>query len=158
MKKKFITGIILICSLSFLMLGCGSSENKSNDKENNISDVITKEDKEAPNKVSKTETKVKEVENKVDEVETKVEKDSKKVNTSEEAMNKIVALNDLSELKDSKLSFMEFDRKPAGKEGYSFQVGINGETRFETIGYYFVSTEGETYKINLITDEFEPIS
>jgi hypothetical protein len=77
--------------------------------------------------------------------------------TSEEAIKKIKGLNDLSEVRNLNLSFIPNDYKPFDLQGYGFQVGINGDLKFETIGYYFVSSIGKTFK-QIYTGEYEPVN
>lgn len=77
--------------------------------------------------------------------------------TIEMAIEKIKALNDLSHVRNLKLSFIPNEYKPWDLDGYGFQVGINGDLKFETIGYYFVSSLGKTFK-QISTGEYEPVN
>ena len=77
--------------------------------------------------------------------------------TTEMAIEKIMALSDLNHVRDLKLSFIPNDYKPWDLDGYGFQVGINRDLKFETIGYYFVSSLGKTFK-QIATGEYEPVN
>ena len=151
MKKKYISSIVLICSFLLILSGSTNSNDQSYKDSKNVLDQVDK--KEEAKVVDKKETS----EEKIKVTDTKENSQIIKKVTYEEAMGIISKLDDLSFANTAKLSFMDFGTKPQGQEGYSFQVGTNGETSFETIGYYFVSTEGATYKLNIITNEFEPI-
>lgn len=97
-------------------------------------------------------------EKKKQEEAKKAEEESKNQSmTPEKAIEKIRGLNDLSHVRDLNLSFIPDDYKPFGLDGYGFQVGINGELKFETIGHYFVSSIGKTFK-QIYTGEYEPVN
>ena len=127
----------------------------TDDQKAKAEDLVKKSDEE----MNEIEAKrIAEEKKKQEEAEAAEREKEDQSMTPEKAIEKIRGLNDLSYYRDMNLSFIPNDYKPFDLEGYGYQVGINGEMKFETIGHYFVSSIGKTFKLTVVTGEYEPVN
>lgn len=98
-----------------------------------------------------------ELENLIREEENRKRDEANKVDnskiTEDVAMDKVASLEEINYYKDKgiRLSYMASESSEEGMIGYKVQVGINGESKFETLGFYFVdSSNGKVYKSDIL--------